>query len=36
MSHYGWLGSPVKPVTTLNLVGAIVMVGGVVLATWSK
>jgi transporter family-2 protein len=33
MSHYGWLGSPVKPVSVMNLLGALVMVCGVVLAT---
>ncbi len=34
MSHFGWLGSPVKHVSPLNLLGAAVMLGGVVLATW--
>ena len=33
MSHFGWLGSPVRPVSLINLLGALVMVGGVVLAT---
>ncbi|MCC7043148.1 MAG: DMT family transporter [Acidobacteria bacterium] len=33
MSHYGWLGSPVQPVSLINLVGAAVMVAGVLLAT---
>jgi len=33
LSHFGWLGSPVQPITLLNVVGAIVMVIGVVLAT---
>src|SRR5947209_13771598 len=36
MSHFGWLGSPVKPVSPMNLLGAVVMVGGVLLATWNK
>jgi transporter family-2 protein len=35
MSHNGWL-SPVRPVSAVNILGALVMVGGVVLATWSK
>ena len=35
MSHFGWL-SPVRPVSGVNLIGALVMVGGVLLATWSK
>ena len=34
MSHFGWLGSPVQPVSVTNLVGALVMVGGVLLATY--
>lgn len=33
LSHFGWLGSPVQPVSLTNLVGAIVMVAGVILAT---
>lgn len=36
MSHFGWLGSPVQPVTMTKLVGVLVMIGGVVLATFSK
>jgi bacterial/archaeal transporter family-2 protein len=34
MSHFGWLGSPVQPVSLTNVVGALVMVGGVLLATY--
>lgn len=33
LSHFGWLGSPVQPITLLNLAGAAVMVAGVVIAT---
>ena len=36
MSHYGWLGSPVQPVTLTKVAGVVVMIGGVVLATYSK
>ena len=36
MSHYGWLGSPVQPVTLTKIAGVVVMIGGVVLATFSK
>lgn len=36
MSHFGWLGSPIKPVSMTNLLGAAVMIAGVVLATWNK
>ena len=36
MSHYGWLGSPVDPISPMKLLGVAVMVGGVVLATFSK
>ena len=33
MSHFGLLGSPVQPISVTNLVGALVMIGGVLLAT---
>jgi bacterial/archaeal transporter family-2 protein len=33
LSHYGWLGSPVQPVSGANLLGALLMFGGVYLAT---
>ena len=33
MSHYGWLGSPVQPITLAKVAGVLVMVGGVLLAT---
>ncbi len=33
MSHFGWLGSPVQPITIIKIVGVVVMIGGVVLAT---
>jgi transporter family-2 protein len=36
MSHFGWLGSPVQPVTLTKLLGVVVMIGGVVLATYGK
>lgn len=36
LSHFGWLGSPIKPISVTNLLGAAVMIGGVVLATWNK
>jgi transporter family-2 protein len=36
LSHFGWLGSPVKPVSLTNIVGGAVMIAGVVLATWTK
>jgi len=36
MSHYGWLGSPVQPITVTKIAGVLVMVGGVVIATYSK
>jgi transporter family-2 protein len=36
MSHYGWLGSPVQPLTLTRLAGVVVMIGGVVIATFSK
>lgn len=33
LSHFGWLGSAIQPVSLTNIVGAIVMVAGVLLAT---
>ena len=33
LSHFGWLGSPVQPVSLMNVVGAVVMIGGILLAT---
>jgi len=36
MSHFGWLGSPVQPITLMKLIGVAVMIGGVSLATFSK
>lgn len=36
MSHYGWLGSPVQPITITKVAGVLVMVVGVVLATYGK
>jgi len=36
MSHFGWLGSPVQPITVTKALGVLVMIAGVVLATYSK
>lgn len=36
MSHFGWLGSPVRPITAINCIGAVLMFGGVLLATYTK
>lgn len=36
MSHYGWLGSPVRPITVTKVIGVLVMIAGVVLATLEK
>jgi len=33
LSHFGWLGSPVQPITMMTALGALVMFAGVVLAT---
>ena len=33
LSHFGWLGSPVQPLTLTNALGALVMLGGIFLAT---
>lgn len=36
LSHFGWLGSPVEPITAAKVFGVLIMIGGVVLATYSK
>ena len=36
LSHFGWLGSSVQKVSLLNILGALVMIGGVTLATYSR
>jgi bacterial/archaeal transporter family-2 protein len=33
LSHFGWLGSPVQRISIPNILGAIVMIAGVILAT---
>ena len=33
LSHFGWLDSPVQRISITNILGALVMIGGVVLAT---
>ena len=33
VSHFGWLGSPVQPISATALIGTLVMIGGVVIAT---
>lgn len=33
LSHFGWLGSPVQPVTLTHVTGALLLIGGVFLAT---
>jgi transporter family-2 protein len=36
LSHFGWLGSLVQRITIPNVLGAVVMICGVVLATYIK
>lgn len=36
LSHFGWLGSPVQRISLTNLLGAAVMIAGVLLATRVK
>jgi transporter family-2 protein len=36
MSHFGWLGSPVDRITGTKLVGVVLMIAGVVIATFRK
>ncbi|HUP04818.1 MAG TPA: DMT family transporter [Bryobacteraceae bacterium] len=34
LSHFGWLGSPVQPITLTKLAGVAIMIAGVTLATY--
>jgi transporter family-2 protein len=34
LSHFGWLGSPVQPITLARALGVLIMVGGAALATF--
>jgi transporter family-2 protein len=36
ISHFGWFGSPIQRITPLNTIGALVMLAGVTLSTYSK
>jgi bacterial/archaeal transporter family-2 protein len=36
LSHYGWLGSPVQKISFINILGAAMMIFGVVLATYIR
>ena len=36
MSHFGWLGSPVQPITIMKAAGVLVMIVGVVMATFTR
>ena len=36
LSHFGWLGSPVQRISGVHIVGAVVMMAGVVLATYTR
>jgi bacterial/archaeal transporter family-2 protein len=36
LSHYGWLGSPVQKISFINILGAAVMIFGVMLATYVR
>jgi len=36
LSHFGWLGSPVQRISLVNVTGALIMLGGVALATSSR
>lgn len=36
LSHFGWLGSPVQPVSLVKVLGVLVMLVGVALATMTK
>ena len=36
LSHFGWLASPVQRISAINIIGGLVMIAGVILATYSR
>jgi len=36
LSHFGWLGSPVQPITLARALGVLIMIGGAALATFTQ
>ncbi len=34
MSHFGWLGSEVEPITLMKIVGVVLMIGGAAIVTF--
>ena len=36
MSHYGFLGAPVEPISITKILGALMLIGGAGLVTFSK
>ncbi len=34
LSHYGWLGSDVEPITMIKLAGVVLMIGGAAMVTF--
>ena len=35
-SHFGWLGSPLQPISLMKGIGIVLMIGGVFMAVLSK
>jgi transporter family-2 protein len=35
-SHYGWLGSPVQPISLIKILGVLMLVGGAGIVTFGK
>lgn len=35
LSHYGWLGSPVQPITLVKAFGVVLMLGGAAMCTFT-
>jgi transporter family-2 protein len=35
-SHFGWLGSPVEPMTTIKIIGVVLLVAGAAIVTLAK
>ncbi len=36
ISHFGWLGQPVDPITLIRILGVVLMIGGAAIVTFMK
>ncbi len=36
LSHFGWLGSPVEPISLFKIIGVVLMIGGAAMVTFME